>query len=296
MALLERHGTAPPEHPLLVVVLEGWIDAGFAAQTALATLLEQVKTVPYATFDADELIDRRSRRPRLRIDDGVRGPISFGELQLSVGVDRLGSGVAVLSGPEPDYRWRAFSKAAAGLAAELGVRLAVNLGGFPTAAPHTRPVRLASTASSVSLAAKVGYIPGSIDVPAGIADVIGADCSAVGIPSIGLWARVPHYVAGMVFAPAALALLDGLVAVSGIALDLDGLRAAAEAGRRRVDELIAQSEEHTAMVRQLEEQLDEGEDVLPAGGDLHVLGGGDLPTGDEIAAELERYLRGESQQ
>jgi proteasome assembly chaperone (PAC2) family protein len=288
MPIVERHSALPPERPVLVVGLEGWIDAGFAGATALASLLEQVRTERFATFSGEELVDHRARRPRMRIDDGVRGEVTWPEPELLVGVDRLGSGLAVLVGPEPDYRWRTFSRMVAELATELQVRLVVGLGGFPTATPHTRMVRLASTASDAALAHQVGYIPGAIDVPTGIGDVIGAECAAAGIASVGLWARVPHYVAGMAFAPAALALIEGLVAVSGLAIDAEELRESAEAARLRVDDLIAQSPEHLAMVRRLEEQVDEGEE-------LQVPGGDDLPSGDEIAAELERYLRGEGQ-
>ncbi|HVC25772.1 MAG TPA: PAC2 family protein [Acidimicrobiales bacterium] len=288
MSLVTRHDVEAPAHPVLVVALEGWIDAGFAAATAASTILDQVKTEAYATFDADELVDQRSRRPRLRIDDGVRAGVTWSEPQLLVGADRLGAGVALLVGPEPDYRWRAFSAEVTALALEIDARLLVGLGGFPTATPHTRPVRLASTASSESLARSVGFIPGSIDVPAGIGDVVGLGCSTAGIPSVGLWARVPHYVAGMAFPPAALALVEGLAAISGLVLDVEDLRESAEAGRRRVDELIAQSSEHLAMVHRLEVQLDEGDE-------LELPGDADLPSGDEIAAELERYLRGEAQ-
>ncbi|HUY31009.1 MAG TPA: PAC2 family protein [Acidimicrobiales bacterium] len=287
MPLVTRHGVDPPAHPVLVVALEGWIDAGFAAATAAATVLEQVTTERYATFDADELVDLRSRRPRMRIDDGVRADVTWSEPQLLVGVDRLGAGIALLVGPEPDYRWRAFSAEVTALAREIGCRLVVGLGGFPTATPHTRPVRLASTASSETLARAVGFMPGSIDVPAGIADVVGLECSRAGIASVGLWARVPHYVAGMAFPPAALALVEGLVSISGLVVDVEELRESAEAGRHRVDELIAQSSEHLAMVRRLEDQFEEGDE-------LEVPGADDLPSGDEIAAELERYLRGES--
>lgn len=288
MPLVERHDVVSPERPVLVVALEGWIDAGFAAATAMSTVLEQIETTRLATFSSEELVDQRSRRPRLRIDDGVRREISWPEPELLVGSDKMGTGIAVLVGPEPDYRWRQFSSAVAELALELGVRLVVGLGGFPTATPHTRPVRLASTASDAALAHQIGFIPGSIDVPTGISDVIGEYCSRVGIPSVGLWARVPHYVAGMAFPPAALALIDGLTSLSGLAIDADDLRESAEVGRQRVDELIAQSAEHLAMVRRLEEQVDEGDE-------LEVPDGQYIPSGDEIAAELERYLRGESQ-
>ena len=277
----------PPERPVLVVVLDGWVDAGFGAATAVAALLAEMTTETFATFQADDLIDQRARRPRLRIDDGVRASISWPELQVLVGRDRMGAGVALLIGPEPDYRWRPFTAEVVALARELNVRLVVSLGAFPNATPHTRPIKLAATASDAELARKIGVVRGSIEVPAGIGEVIGEACVAAGIPSIGLWARVPHYVAAMPFAPAALALVEGLSAISGLVIGTDGLEKSAAEARRQVDELIAQSAEHEAMVRQMEEQFD-------AGGETALDLEGDLPTGDEIASELERYLRGES--
>ena len=277
----------PPEHPVLIVVLDGWVDAGFGAATAVAAILSEMKTETFATFETDDLIDQRARRPRLRIDDGVRAGISWPEIQVLVGRDRMGSGVALLIGPEPDYRWRQFTGEVIKIARDLDVRLVVSLGAFPNASPHTRPIKLAATASDAELARKIGVVRGTIEVPAGLGEVIGEACVAAGIPSIGLWARVPHYVAAMPFAPAALALVEGLSSISGLVFGTDGLTRSAEEARRQVDELIAQSPDHEAMVRKMEEQLDtEGEVLL----DIE----GDLPSGDEIASELERYLRGES--
>jgi len=287
MALVHRRDLSPPDRPVLILALEGWIDAGFAAATATATIMEQIATEELATFAGGKLIDQRARRPRLRIQDGVRVDIEWPEPQLRVGKDALGNGVAILVGPEPDYRWRSFSSEVTKLAKELNVQLVVGLGAFPTATPHTRVVRLAATASNSELASQVGFVPGLIDVPAGIGDVIGTECAEAGIPSVGLWARVPHYVAGMAFAPAALALIDGLASVAGLVVDADELRDSAEMSRARVDELISQSSEHLAMVRRLEEQLDESDELQPPDGEV-------IPSGDEIAAELERFLRGET--
>lgn len=272
--------------PILIVALEGWIDAGLASGTALTVLEASVETDILATFDGDELIDQRARRPQLEIVNGVHESLHFPEPVLRLGTDRLGSGVAVLSGPEPDLRWHAFADAVVGLARELEVRLVVGFGGFPAAAPHTRPVRLAATASSPELAAQVGFIGGRLEVPSGVNGVIEFACGAAGIPSIGLWARVPHYCAAMAFPPAALALLDGLAAVSGLVIETEELRIAAEVGRHKVDELLAENEEHLAMVRDLERRTDEAEGRPE---DL----GGPLPSGDELAAEMERFLRGE---
>jgi hypothetical protein len=271
---------------VLVVALDGWVDAGLAGATAMTSLLEAVETRPYAVFDSEELLDQRARRPKLKIVDGINEELDWPQVTLSVGADRLGSGVAMLAGPEPDMRWQSFSDAVAEIATALGVRLLVGFGGFPAGAPHTRPVKLAATASDGQLAQQIGFISGSIDVPAGIQAAIERACSNVGIPSVGLWARVPHYVAAMPFPAASVALLNGLAILSGLVIDSHLLAEAAEAARKKIDELIAQSSEHQAMVRQLEQQIDELEGT-PA-----VLDDRTVPSGDEIAAELERYLRG----
>jgi len=280
-------GAQAPEAPVLVVALEGWVDAGLTAATALTGLLETVETEVYAVFDGEQLIDERARRPRLRISDGVIEEISWAEPVVRVGKDRIGSGLAVLTGPEPDFRWRSFSEAVHQMAVGMGTRLMVGFGGFPAAAPHTRPIKLASTSSSPALAQQVGFIHGTIEVPSGVEAVLEQTLAAGGIPAVGLWARVHHYVAAMPFPAAAMALLDGLAAVSGLVIDSDVLADAAEAARRKVDELIAESSEHAAMVHQLETSLDELEGAPSS------LGQEAMPSGDELAAELERYLREE---
>jgi hypothetical protein len=272
---------------VLVVALEGWVDAGFAGSTALTSLMDAVDPQPYALFDSEELLDQRARRPKLKIVDGINEDLDWPQVILSVGADRLGSGIAVLAGPEPDFRWQSFANAVAELAVALQVRLMVGLGGFPAGAPHTRPVKLASTASDTQLAAQIGFIAGSIEVPAGIEAAIERACAKRGVPSVGLWARVPHYVAAMPFPAASLALLNGLASITGLVIDTDPLVEAAEAARLKVDDLIAQSGEHQAMVVQLEQQIDAFEGTPVSLEDRIV------PSGEEIAAELERYLRGQ---
>lgn len=280
-------GEPAPQAPVLVVALDGWIDAGMAAATALDTLLETVDTRPFAVFDPEPLIDQRSRRPRLVVANGMNEGITWPEPTIRVGVDRLGSGIAILSGPEPDFRWRSFAAAVTEVAQGMGTRLMVGFGGFPAAAPHTRPIRLVSTATTPELASQVGFVSGAIEVPAGIEAVLELEMAKAGIPAVGLWARVPHYVAAMVFPAAAVVLLDGLASLSGLVIDSEVLADPAEAARRKVDEVIGQSREHTTMVRQLENSLDEIEGEPVAFEDLESV------SGDEIAAELERYLRGE---
>ena len=292
-----RRDVYPPERAVLIVALEGWIDPGFAAQNALSFLLEQLPTRTALVFDGDELIDHRARRPRTRVREGIRGRVFYPAPRIRVGRDLIGRGIALLLGPEPDYQWSSFSKEVAELAVEMESPIVIGLGAFPAPVPHTRPVVLSSTASSKELATRIGFRKGIIDVPSGIADVVGKACSDRGIPSIGIWARVPHYVGAMPFAPAALALLDGIVELGDLVLDLSEMRTKAETSVSDIDALIAQSEEHTEMVRTLEEQYDSGHDGFGDElGEDDELEEADLPSGDELIEELERYLKGEAEE
>ncbi len=287
MSLYELLPHRDLDSPVLVLGMEGWIDAGLGAGTTIAHLLASVETEVVATFDGDELIDYRARRPTVRIADGVNLGLSWPEIQLRMGRDRSGKDVLVLVGPEPDMRWHAFVDAVVELGGQLGVSLVVAVGAFPAPVAHTRPVRLAATSSSNELAERVGVVPGTIEVPAGIHAALDAGFAAAEIDALGLWARVPHYAAAMPYPAASAALVEGLVSVAGLDLDLGELRKAAEMTSSRIDQIIASSEEHGEMVRQLEASADAEENAAPL--DLSR-----LPSGDEIAAELERFLRGES--
>jgi len=271
------------DEPLLIVTLEGWVDAGLGAAAALAALLGSVPTELVASFDVDSLLDHRARRPVLRIVDGVNSGLMWPEIQLRSGRSESGQDLLVLVGPEPDHQWRAFSTAVAELAGTFGVRLVVGLGAFPAPVPHTRPARLAAT--SAELAHRVGFIPGTIDVPAGVQAALERQFAELGIPAVGLWARVPHYAAAMPYPEASAILLDGLESLTGVAVDTSELRTAAQSTRERLDELVANSEEHANLVQQLETAAD-AESERPFGS---------IPSGDELAAELERFLREENQ-
>ncbi|MHB8593250.1 MAG: proteasome assembly chaperone family protein [Acidimicrobiales bacterium] len=248
-------------------------------------MLSAAPTELVATFDGESLIDQRARRPVVHIVHGVNEGLTWPVIQVRTGKDRDGADICYLVGPEPDFRWPTFVAAVVGLAEELGVRMVVGLGAFPAPAPHTRPVRLAATAppESADLVARIGLVQGEIDVPSGVWGAMEIAFGQAGITVVGLWARVPHYVAGMPFPAASAALLDGLAAVAGLSIDAASLHAAADASRRQVDELITKSDEHSELVRQLERNVDATE-----GNPLDV---GQIPTGEELAAELERYLR-----
>jgi hypothetical protein len=273
-------------HSVLVMGLEGWIDAGLGGGAATAALLKDSPTELLASFDADLLLDQRARRPIMRVENGINAGLTWPETTLRWGLNPSGRGLLVLSGPEPDMRWRQFTTEVVALGHQLGVELVVGLGAFPAPVPHTRPLRLIATASNADLAGSVGFMPAAIEVPAGIQASLERGFAESGVPAVGLWAQVPHYVAAMPYPAASAALLEKLAELTGFEIDTTGLQTAAARTRAQIDQLIANSDEHTAMVAQLEQQADQGVTGIS-------MDPGNLPSGDEIAAELERFLRGE---
>ncbi len=270
--------------PVLVVALEGWVDAGYGAAGASAHLLGATETSLVASFDVDVLVDHRSRRPVLHLVDGVNTGLSWPATELRLGHDLEGRDVLVLTGTEPDVRWRAFTHEVVALSVGLGVRIVVGLGAYPAPVPHTRPVRLATTATDAELAARGGEVHATLDVPSGVGAAIEERCAELDLPAIGLWAQVPHYAAGMPYPAASATLVDGLARVAGLRFDTDPLHEAARLHRERLDELVGTNIEHTRMVHNLEAAYD-AERAGPSRGAFTPA------AGEDLAAEVERFLR-----
>jgi predicted ATP-grasp superfamily ATP-dependent carboligase len=266
--------------PVLVIALDGWIDAGMGSASAMSHLVQEMDTTLVATFDTEALIDYRSRRPVMHLVEGVNTGLTWPSIELRHGVDAEGNDVLLLAGAEPDAKWKAFTQEVVSLAQQLGVGLAVGLGAYPAPVPHTRATRLSTSATSNELAARVGQLAGTLDVPAGVQAAIERRCAEEGLPNVGLWAQVPHYAAAMPFPGASLALLEGLERVARLRVDVDALREADRLLRARLDGLVQDNPEHVQMVEQLEEHYDQSAELL-----------GPVPTGDELAAEVERFLR-----
>ncbi|MGH9084468.1 MAG: PAC2 family protein [Acidimicrobiales bacterium] len=279
MADLYRTLSEPElDAPVMVMALKGWIDAGLGADGAAETLVAEMRCETIARFDADALLDWRARRPVMRLEDGVNANLSWEETELSWAKDPQGHDVLLLLGNEPDHAWLSFSEAVIDLAAGFGTRLVVGLGAYPTPVPHTRPPLLAASASSDELAQ--GLVRNTVEVPSGVQGMIERRAAVRGLPAIGLWAQVPHYVAAMPYPAASLALIEGANRVAGLSLPLADLAERARTSRARIDELIAQNPEHQAMLEQLEQQADEHATTQLA-----------AASGDELVAELERFLR-----
>ena len=267
------------EAPVLVMALKGWVDAGLGADGAAEVLVEHLERRTVARFDADALLDWRARRPVMRLEDGINAQVSWEETELSWARDDAGNDVLLLLGNEPDHAWLAFTAQVIDLALDLGTRLVLGFGAYPAPAPHTRPPRIAASASDEALTA--GLLRSTAEVPTGVQGMIERRAARVGLPALGLWAQVPHYVAAMPYPAASLALLRAANAAAGLALPVGDLEARATANRARLDELIAQNPEHLAMVAQLEEQVAQAEASAALS----------ATSGDELAAELERFLR-----
>ncbi|HSK93761.1 MAG TPA: PAC2 family protein [Candidatus Angelobacter sp.] len=274
MTLYELTDRSPLDAPVLIAALEGWVDAGAAGTAAAEQIAEGGRTV--ATFDADAIFDYRARRPTLDILDGR--PTHLAWPTLRVVAARAGErDLLVLTGPEPDYRWRELADSMVALVRELGVASWVSLGAIPAAVPHTRPVPVLATAS------EDGLLPdgirqgpdGRLTVPSAALSVFELTAANAGIPAVGLFAQVPHYVSGA-YPTASIALLNALGRHLGVDFPVGQLATRALERRGLLDAAAASDESTKAHVERLERIADES----------------GLPAGDELIADIERFLRG----
>lgn len=269
--------------PLLVVMLQGWIDASSAAHTAMTRLVKETGATTLVTFDSDEFLDFRARRPTMELREGINTRLDWPSIDLMLGHDINNKEILLLTGHEPDSKWNHFSTVVADLAQQLNVRKMIGLGAYPFATPHTRAVNLSCTSPSSDAIAALPYVRSSVDVPAGIEAVLEHVLTGRGIPSVGIWAQVPHYATSMPYPPATVALLGAVCDTGGVSLDVSAARAEAVAHRERLDTLVAQNPEHAQLLSQLESAYDVAHERDEQAASI--------PSGDELAAQFEAYLR-----
>ncbi|MBU6278806.1 MAG: PAC2 family protein [Actinomycetales bacterium] len=264
--------------PVLIAAFEGWNDAGDAASGAL-THLESVWTAEaLADLDSEEYYDFQVNRPQVSIDaQGVRQlrwPTTRLLIARSPGMKR---DVVLVQGIEPNMKWQQFTREILGLAVELDVQLVLTLGALLSDTPHTRPVPITGSCSDAALGAKLGLEPSTYEGPTGIVGVIQEACQRFAIPSVSLWAAVPHYVAQPPCPKATLALIRNIEDLLDISIPLGDLVEESRAWELGVDELAAEDDEVGDYVKELEDARDTA----------------DLPeaSGEAIAREFERYLR-----
>ncbi len=277
--------------PILVAAFEGWNDAGNAASEAVAYLVRALDGKTSGAFDSEELFDFTSSRPHVRLDPGESRRLEWPVLTLaSAQVPGADRDVVFLSGPEPQLRWRSFARELQEMSESVGISMAVLLGALLADVPHTRPVRITGGAANAELAALAGVEPSYYEGPTGILGVMADALSSAGVPTVSLWASVPHYVSQSSSPKATLALVERSARLLGTRLDLVELEIGTAAYERQINELVATDEDASAYVTRLEEQDAE------VNGDMDFSPAEDSPrltqaSGDRLAAEVERYLR-----
>lgn len=259
--------------PVLIAAMDGWVDAGTAATLAAGQLATDGTLV--ARFDGDALYDYRARRPTLEIVDGELAELEWPELTIRLArVDERD--LLILTGAEPDFRWRAFSAAVVELVARLGVAEWVSLGAIPAAVPHTRPVPIMGTASRAGLL-RGDVRPGPagvLRVPSAAISMLEMEMARTTIPAVGYFAQIPHYTSGP-YPAAAVELLRAVGRHLDIAAPLGTLAEDARQLRARLDIAAGADESTRSYVERLEAMVDEER----------------LPSGDDLISEIERFLR-----
>lgn len=283
--------------PVLVTAFSGWNDAGDAASNTLLYLADQLDAEPFATIDGDEFYDYTETRPSLRLVDGHTRSLEWPQIEL-LSADLAGRStdpavvdVILLTGPEPQLRWRSFCRNVTELAAALGVHRAVHLGALLSEVPHSRPVPVVGSGNDGAALAARGLELSRYEGPTGIVGVLHDACTHAGIDTTSLWAAVPTYVSGAPSPKATLALVSHTAALLHLDVDETLLKVAAEAYEREVDALVSDDDETVSYVQRLELRHDLGDgDDEPALDDV-----GPVEANPEQVArlteEIERFLR-----
>ncbi|AIJ23655.1 MULTISPECIES: PAC2 family protein [Amycolatopsis] len=265
----------------MILAFEGWNDAGDAASTALEHLQLSWDAKPLAELEPDDYYDFQVSRPTVRMVDGVTRRVEWPTTRLAIchppGYDQ---DIVLVTGPEPNMRWRAFCRELLGHIEDLGVTTVVTLGALLADTAHTRPVPVTGTAYDPEAAARFGLERSRYQGPTGIVGILQDACVQAGIPAISIWAAVPHYVSHPPSPKATLALLHKLEDVLDVEVPLGALPEQAEEWQQTVSEMAEEDEEIAEYVRSLEER-----------GDAETAITLEESSGEKIAAEFERYLR-----
>lgn len=263
--------------PVLVVALQGWVDAGMAGSQAADVLREQLGSARrFARLDLSDLVDLQQTRPEVHIADGVTRRVSWPVIECVAG--RAGHDVVVVHGPEPSLQWPSVIRELVGAATRLGVMAAYGLGAMPAVTTHRRPIEVLATATDTDDAERAGTLRTDYSGVTGLQTALLVGLGEAGIPSVGLWGQVPHYLAGSPSPPATRAVLVRLMGLSGIEIDLGPLDRAVERYAVKVEEGLAERPDVAELVQAIEAEH-------PA-----------MTGGEELVTEIERFLRSQPDQ
>ncbi len=271
--------------PVLIAAFRGWNDGGQGATLGASYLAKLWDAERFAEIDPEAFYDFQAQRPQVSLEEGVTRRLEWPENAFfHARVPGLERDAVILLGTEPNLRWRTFAQLVVDLAQKLDVELVVTLGSLLADVPHTRPAPVTAAASDPAMMEELGLEPSRYEGPTGIIGVLLDGCRAAGLPSLSLWAAVPHYVSLAPSPRAALALSRRLGELLGADVDLDELERAADEYGEQVSEAVSADSETSAYVEELERRVD----MLEAADDL--------PSGESLAAELTRFLREREQE
>jgi proteasome assembly chaperone (PAC2) family protein len=269
--------------PTLVVAFKGWNDAGEAATAALDFLITGFGATEVARIDPEEYYDFTAVRPTVRLLEGRTRHIDWPENVLHAAhVPGAESDLLLFQGVEPSLRWKRFTAALLDSARELGANMVITLGALLADVPHTRPVPITGIASDETLVARMGFERSNYEGPTGVVGVLHHACARSDLPSVSLWAAVPHYVAASPNPKAALALLRSFEGVAGVAVEALDLEEQAADYERQVNAAVASDPDVKAFVERLEETVDQVQEDAPPER---------IPSADSIARDFQRFLK-----
>ena len=269
--------------PPLICAFKGWNDGGEAASIALRYLQERWGATTFATLDPEEFFDFQVTRPTVRLEDGVSRVIEWPRNDFAAASVR-GRDVVLFNASEPNVRWRTFTGAVLETAKEIRSSMLITLGAFLTDVPHSRPVPVVGSAVDEETADRLGLARSQYEGPTGIVGVLHDASNRAGLPSVSLWAAVPHYLPAAPNPKAALALVERVAQLLELPVITEPLTRAVSSWEQTVLGVVEESDELTEYVARLEAALDENEGRTGMSQEQ-------VPSGESIAAELERFLR-----
>jgi proteasome assembly chaperone (PAC2) family protein len=270
---------------VLIAAFAGWNDAGEAATGAVDALAHLFDATSAAQIDPEDFFDFQVNRPTTRLDPSTGRTLEWPSNRFRL-AEVSGRGVVLLSGTEPNLRWRTFTETVLDYASALDIRSVVCVGALQVDTPHTRPVPVTGRGSSLDGVAGLRVRPNDYEGPSGITGVLTHAALERGFDTVSVWAGVPHYLAGTTYASAAHALAGVVTRALDLEIDLTPLAEAAREQQREIAEVVAQDDDLSSYVAELEERVDAEDDTTDGFADRaqHV-------TGDDLAAAFERYLQ-----
>jgi predicted ATP-grasp superfamily ATP-dependent carboligase len=285
MDLVEWRERPQLREPALICAFKGWNDAGEAASAALGFLIDSFDAREVARIDPEEFYDFTAVRPTVRMSEGrsrvIEWPANTVHAASIAGTEH---DLVLLQGVEPSLKWRTFTNIVVDIARQLGVRTVVTLGALLADVPHTRDIPMTGICSDADMVERLGFQQSTYEGPTGMVGVLHHAFTEAGLPSVSLWASVPHYVAAAPNPKAALALIRSFEGVAGVAVDATDLEQSAEDYQRQVDAAVATDPDVKSFVERLEQTLDEVSDELSPDPNQ-------LPSADSIARDFQRFLR-----